>query len=96
MKQQILCLALWPLFFSLRLLQQVGSNECGNNSYVINVMLMNYSDLPSNTDNLKLAVEKALKRVQNELQMAGKAMGVGYLSPAVVSCQTLCHSFLLV
>ncbi|NXV18948.1 GUC2C protein, partial [Cepphus grylle] len=71
MKQQILCLALWPLFFSLRLLQQVGSNECSSNSYVINVMLMNYSDLPTNTDNLKLAVEKALKRVQNELQTAG-------------------------
>ncbi|XP_074433374.1 guanylyl cyclase C [Larus michahellis] len=90
MKQQILCLALWPLFFSLRLLQQVGSNECGNNSYVINVMLMNYSDLPSNTDNLKLAVEKALKRVQNELQMAGTNVSVNatfhnFTSPFYVS-----------
>ncbi|NXN24052.1 GUC2C protein, partial [Nycticryphes semicollaris] len=71
MKQQILGLALWPLFFSLRLLQQVGSNECSNSSYVINVMLMNYSDLPSSTDNLKLAVEQALKVVQNELEMTG-------------------------
>ncbi|NWU49356.1 GUC2C protein, partial [Dromas ardeola] len=90
MKQQILCLALWPLFFSLRLLQQVGSNECGNNTYVINVMLMNYSDLPSNTDNLKLAVEKALKRVQNELQMAGTNVSVNatfhnFTSPLYVS-----------
>ncbi|NXG90269.1 GUC2C protein, partial [Stercorarius parasiticus] len=90
MKQQILCLALWPLFFSLRLLQQVGSNECSNNSYVINVMLMNYTDLPSNTDNLKLAVEKALKRVQNELQMAGANVSVNatfhnFTSPLYVS-----------
>uniref|UniRef100_A0A663MRT2 Guanylate cyclase n=1 Tax=Athene cunicularia TaxID=194338 RepID=A0A663MRT2_ATHCN len=69
MKQRILCLALWPLFFSLQLLQQVCSNECNNNSYVINVMLMNYSDFPSTTDNLKLAVKQALKRVQNEFQM---------------------------
>uniref|UniRef100_A0A8D0EVW9 Guanylate cyclase n=1 Tax=Strix occidentalis caurina TaxID=311401 RepID=A0A8D0EVW9_STROC len=85
MKQRILCLALWPLFFSLQLLQQVCSNECNNNSYVINVMLMNYSDFPSTTDNLKLAVKKALKRVQNEFQMTGKATGIGYPSPDVVS-----------
>ncbi|NWW47221.1 GUC2C protein, partial [Pedionomus torquatus] len=71
MKQQILGLALWPLFFSLRLLQQVGSDERKNSSYVINVMLMNYSDLPSSSDNLKLAVEKALKVVQSELEMTG-------------------------
>uniref|UniRef100_A0A8C0FKK6 Guanylate cyclase n=1 Tax=Bubo bubo TaxID=30461 RepID=A0A8C0FKK6_BUBBB len=85
MKQRILCLALWPLFFSLQLLQQVCSNECNNNSYVINVMLMNYSDFPSTTDNLKLAVKQALKRVQNEFQMTGKATGIGYPSPDVVS-----------
>lgn len=96
MKQRMLGLALWPLLFSLRLLQQVGSNKCSGDSYVINVMLMNYSDFPSTTDNLKLAVEQALKRVQNELQMAGKATGVRYPSPALVSCQTLCHSFLLI
>ncbi|KFQ26472.1 Heat-stable enterotoxin receptor [Mesitornis unicolor] len=77
MKQRMLGLALWPLFFSLQLLQQVGSNECGkNSSYVINVMLMNYSDFPSSTDNLKLAVKHALKRVQNELQMAGENVTV--------------------
>uniref|UniRef100_A0A8D0EYT5 Guanylate cyclase n=1 Tax=Strix occidentalis caurina TaxID=311401 RepID=A0A8D0EYT5_STROC len=80
MKQRILCLALWPLFFSLQLLQQVCSNECNNNSYVINVMLMNYSDFPSTTDNLKLAVKKALKRVQNEFQMTGKATGIANCS----------------
>uniref|UniRef100_A0A8C8BCE7 Guanylate cyclase n=1 Tax=Otus sunia TaxID=257818 RepID=A0A8C8BCE7_9STRI len=85
MKQRILCLALWPLFFSVQLLQQVCSNECNNNSYVINVMLMNYSDFPSTTDDLKLAVKQALKRVQNEFQMTGKATGVGYPSPDVVS-----------
>lgn len=96
MKQRMLGLALWPLFFSLQLLQQVGSNECSNNNYVINVMLMNCSDFPSTTDNLKSAVKQALKRIQNEFQMTGKAMGVGYPSPAVVSCQTLCHSFLLI
>ncbi|NXL31565.1 GUC2C protein, partial [Glaucidium brasilianum] len=76
MKQRILCLALWPLFFSLQLLQQVCSNECNNNSYVINVMLMNYSDFPSTTDNLKLAVKQALKRVQNELQMTAENVTV--------------------
>uniref|UniRef100_A0A8B9M2B1 Guanylate cyclase n=1 Tax=Accipiter nisus TaxID=211598 RepID=A0A8B9M2B1_9AVES len=54
MKQRMLGLALWPLFFSLQLLQQVRSNECSNNNYVINVMLMNCSDFPSTTDNLKL------------------------------------------
>uniref|UniRef100_A0A8C8BJU4 Guanylate cyclase n=1 Tax=Otus sunia TaxID=257818 RepID=A0A8C8BJU4_9STRI len=80
MKQRILCLALWPLFFSVQLLQQVCSNECNNNSYVINVMLMNYSDFPSTTDDLKLAVKQALKRVQNEFQMTGKATGVANCS----------------
>lgn len=89
-------LALGPLFFSLQLLQQVGSNECSNNNYVINVMLMNYSDFPSTTDNLKLAVKQALKRVQNEVQLTGKATGVGYPSPAVVPCDALCHSLLLI
>ncbi|NWH43512.1 GUC2C protein, partial [Fregata magnificens] len=76
MKQWMLGLALWPLFFSLQLLQQVGSNECSNKSYVINVMLMNYSDFPSTTDNLKSAVEQALERVQNEIQMTGENVTV--------------------
>nr|XP_009487818.1 PREDICTED: heat-stable enterotoxin receptor [Pelecanus crispus] len=71
MKQQILGLALWPLFFSLQLLQQVGSNECSNNNYVINVMLMNYLDFPSTTENLELAVNQALKRVQDEFEITG-------------------------
>uniref|UniRef100_A0A672TTA3 Guanylate cyclase n=1 Tax=Strigops habroptila TaxID=2489341 RepID=A0A672TTA3_STRHB len=69
MKKRMLGLALWPLFFSLQLLHQVSSNECSNNNYVINVMLMNYSDFPSTTDNLKLAVKQALKRVQNEVHL---------------------------
>ncbi|XP_040452739.1 heat-stable enterotoxin receptor [Falco naumanni] len=76
MKKHMLSLALWPLFFLPWLLQQVGSNECSNNNYVINVMLMNYSDLPSTTDNLKLAVKEALKRVQNELQTTGENVTV--------------------
>ncbi|KFV10499.1 Heat-stable enterotoxin receptor [Tauraco erythrolophus] len=71
MKQRMLALALWPLFLSLQLLQQVSSNECSNNSSVINVMLMDYSDLPSTTDSLKSAVKQALKRLQNEFQMTG-------------------------
>lgn len=96
MKTRMLGLALWPLFFSLQLLQQVVSNGCGNNNYVINVMLMNYSDFPSAVDSLKSAVKQALKVVQKEFQAAGKAMGLGYFSLAVVSCQTLCHSFLLI
>ncbi|NWR88890.1 GUC2C protein, partial [Furnarius figulus] len=76
MKEQILVLAIWPLFSSLQLLQQVGSNHCSNNSYVINVMLMNYSDFPSSTESLKLAVEQALERVQNEFQTTGENVTV--------------------
>ncbi|NXU59538.1 GUC2C protein, partial [Turnix velox] len=76
MNQLTLCLAIWLLFSSLWLLQKVGSHECSNNNYVINVMLMNYSDLPSTTDNMKLAVEHALKRVQNEIQMTGANVSV--------------------
>ncbi|NXW59868.1 GUC2C protein, partial [Eurystomus gularis] len=76
MKEWMLGLALWPLFFSLQVLQQVDSNECSNKSYVVNVMLMNYSDFPSSTDNLKLAVNQALKRVQNEFQMSGENVTV--------------------
>uniref|UniRef100_A0A803VKK0 Guanylate cyclase n=1 Tax=Ficedula albicollis TaxID=59894 RepID=A0A803VKK0_FICAL len=57
MKQLVLVLAIWPLFSSLQLLKQEGSNQCSNNNYVINVMLMNYSDFPSSTDSLKFVVE---------------------------------------
>ncbi|KFP74286.1 Heat-stable enterotoxin receptor [Acanthisitta chloris] len=71
MKQRILVLVIWPLFFPLQLLQQVCSNQCTNNSYMINVMLMNYSDFPSSTGNLMLAVNRALERVQNEFQTSG-------------------------
>ncbi|RMC03349.1 hypothetical protein DUI87_20545 [Hirundo rustica rustica] len=76
MKQPVLVLAVWPLLSSLQLLKQVGSNRCSNNSYVINVMLMNYSDFPSSTDSLKLAVKQALERVQKELQMTGENVTV--------------------
>lgn len=96
MKQLVLLLAIWPLFSSLQLLKQVGSNRCSNNNYVINVMLMNYSDFPSSTDSLKLAVEQALERVRKEFQMTGKPVGVGYPSLPVISCHTLGHSFILI
>ncbi|NXM08435.1 GUC2C protein, partial [Tyrannus savana] len=76
MKQQILVLAIWPLFSSLQLLQQVGSNQCSNNNYVINVMLMNYSDFPSSTENLKETVTQALERVQNEFQTTAENVTV--------------------
>ncbi|KFP89727.1 PREDICTED: heat-stable enterotoxin receptor [Apaloderma vittatum] len=76
MKKWTLGLALRPLFFSLCLLQQVGSNMCSNNNYVINVMLMNYSDLPSSTDSLKLAASQALKKVQEEIQTEGQNITV--------------------
>ncbi|XP_050181248.1 guanylyl cyclase C [Myiozetetes cayanensis] len=76
MKQRILVLAIWPLFSSLHLLQQVGSNRCGNNNYVINVMLMNYSDFPSSTESLKETVEQALEWVQNEFQTTGENVTV--------------------
>uniref|UniRef100_A0A8C5TTN3 Guanylate cyclase n=1 Tax=Malurus cyaneus samueli TaxID=2593467 RepID=A0A8C5TTN3_9PASS len=65
MKQWVLVLAIWPLFSSLQLLKQVGSNRCSNNSYVINVMLMNYSDFPSSTENLKLAVKQWLPAIHS-------------------------------
>uniref|UniRef100_A0A8C3MZW7 Guanylate cyclase n=1 Tax=Geospiza parvula TaxID=87175 RepID=A0A8C3MZW7_GEOPR len=77
MKELVLVLAIWPLFSSLQLLKKVGSDRCNNNSYVINVMLMNYTDFPSSTDSVKLAVKQALERVQKEFQMTGKPVGVG-------------------
>ncbi|XP_065508326.1 guanylyl cyclase C [Caloenas nicobarica] len=76
MKTRMLGQALWPLFFLLQLLQQVVSNECGKDNYVINVMLMNYSDFLSDIDSLKLAVNQALKMVQNEFQAAGESVTV--------------------
>ncbi|XP_009646087.1 heat-stable enterotoxin receptor [Egretta garzetta] len=95
MKRRMLGLALWPLFFSLQLLQQVSSDECSNNKYMINVMLMNYSDFPSTADHLKLAVNQALERVQNEFQMTGENVTVNatfhyFASPLYVSqgCRT--------
>ncbi|NXK47603.1 GUC2C protein, partial [Chauna torquata] len=71
MKKQMLGLALWPLFLSLQLLQQVGSNMCNDNDYVMNVMLMVDSDFPSTARNLVSAVKEALTIVQKELQAAG-------------------------
>ncbi|NXL95367.1 GUC2C protein, partial [Alectura lathami] len=76
MKQRLLGLALWLLFISLQLLQQIGSNGCSNNNYVINVMLMADSNFPSTTENLTSAVEEALTAVQKELQMAGENIKV--------------------
>ncbi|NXG58069.1 GUC2C protein, partial [Hemiprocne comata] len=76
MKQWMLDLAVWSLFSSVLLLQQVGSHNCSDNSYVINVMLMNYSDFPSSTDNVILAVNQALKRIQNEFHMSGENVTV--------------------
>ncbi|NWI60931.1 GUC2C protein, partial [Calyptomena viridis] len=76
MKQRMLVLAIWPLFSSLQLLQQVGSNQCNNNSYVINVMLMNYMDFPLSTASLKLTVKQALEIVQNEFQKTGENVTV--------------------
>jgi len=89
MKQRMLGLALWLLFLSLQLLQQVGSSRCNNNNYMINVMLMPDSDFPSTSENLTSAVEEALSTIQNELQTEGKAMGVGDPSPTVVSSHFL-------
>lgn len=85
MKQRIWGLALWPLFLSFHLLKQVGSNKCSNKNYAINVMLMADSDFPSSAENLTSAVEEALTTVQEELQMTGKAMGMGNLFPTMIS-----------
>ncbi|KAJ7397244.1 hypothetical protein BTVI_137549 [Pitangus sulphuratus] len=59
-----------------KLQQQVGSNQCSNNNYVINVMLLNYSDFPSSTESLKEAVKQALEWVQNEFQTTGENVTV--------------------
>ncbi|KAM6425553.1 guanylyl cyclase C [Rhynochetos jubatus] len=96
MKERMLgLLALCPLFFSLQLLQQVDSNKCSNNNYVINVMLMNYSDFPTTADNLKLAVNQALEKLQNEFQTTGANVTVNatfnsFTSSLYVS--TGCHT----
>lgn len=83
MKQLIWGLALWPLFLSLHLLKQVGSNKCKNKNYVINVMLMADLDFPSSVENLTSAVKEALTTVQEEL--TGKAMGMGNPFPTMIS-----------
>uniref|UniRef100_A0A8D2QD81 Guanylate cyclase n=1 Tax=Zonotrichia albicollis TaxID=44394 RepID=A0A8D2QD81_ZONAL len=54
MKELVLVLAIWPLFSSLQLLKKVGSDQCSNNYYALNVMLMNYTDFPSSTDSVEL------------------------------------------
>ncbi|XP_062442925.1 guanylyl cyclase C [Rhea pennata] len=71
MKQWMLHLAVWPLFLSLPLLQQVGSDKCSNNNYVINVMLMDNTDFPATTNDLISAVEQALEMLRERFQMAG-------------------------
>uniref|UniRef100_A0A8C2T8Z5 Guanylate cyclase n=1 Tax=Coturnix japonica TaxID=93934 RepID=A0A8C2T8Z5_COTJA len=71
MNQRMLGLALWLLLLYLQLLQQVGSNRCSNNNYVINVMLMPDSDFPSTSENLTSAVKDALSTVQSELETEG-------------------------
>uniref|UniRef100_A0A8C2TCT9 Guanylate cyclase n=1 Tax=Coturnix japonica TaxID=93934 RepID=A0A8C2TCT9_COTJA len=83
MNQRMLGLALWLLLLYLQLLQQVGSNRCSNNNYVINVMLMPDSDFPSTSENLTSAVKDALSTVQSELETEGKAIGAGDPSPTV-------------
>ncbi|XP_013803059.1 guanylyl cyclase C isoform X1 [Apteryx mantelli] len=71
MKQRMLHLAIWPLFLLLPLLQQVGSNKCSNNNYVINVMLMDSMDFPATAHDLRSAVEQALEMIREQFQMAG-------------------------
>ncbi|OXB73074.1 UNVERIFIED_CONTAM: hypothetical protein H355_006908 [Colinus virginianus] len=89
MRQRTLGLALWLLFLSLQLLQQVASFGCSDDNYVINVMLMPDSDFPSTSENLTSAVNEALRTVQNELDAEGKARAIGDPSPTVVSTQFL-------
>uniref|UniRef100_A0A8C2TC36 Guanylate cyclase n=1 Tax=Coturnix japonica TaxID=93934 RepID=A0A8C2TC36_COTJA len=94
MNQRMLGLALWLLLLYLQLLQQVGSNRCSNNNYVINVMLMPDSDFPSTSENLTSAVKDALSTVQSELETEGKAIGAGDPSPTVVSSHFLVDTIL--
>uniref|UniRef100_A0A8D2MG25 Guanylate cyclase n=1 Tax=Zonotrichia albicollis TaxID=44394 RepID=A0A8D2MG25_ZONAL len=60
MKELVLVLAIWPLFSSLQLLKKVGSDQCSNNYYALNVMLMNYTDFPSSTDSWLPAIHDAV------------------------------------
>uniref|UniRef100_A0A8D2MIF6 Guanylate cyclase n=1 Tax=Zonotrichia albicollis TaxID=44394 RepID=A0A8D2MIF6_ZONAL len=76
MKELVLVLAIWPLFSSLQLLKKVGSDQCSNNYYALNVMLMNYTDFPSSTDSVELTVKQAMERVQKEFQMTGENVTV--------------------
>ncbi|NXA36886.1 GUC2C protein, partial [Eudromia elegans] len=71
MKQWMFPLAIWPLFLLLPLLQKFVSSECGNDSYVINVMLMDSRDFPVTTSDLMSAVQQALEVVQEQLHMEG-------------------------
>ncbi|KFV75773.1 Heat-stable enterotoxin receptor [Struthio camelus australis] len=95
MKQRMLQLAIWPLFLLLPLLQQVGSNKCSDDSYVINVMLMDSMDFPATGPDLRSAVEKALEMIRGQFQMAGIQVEVNatfhsFNSPLYVSqgCRT--------
>ncbi|KGL83192.1 Heat-stable enterotoxin receptor [Tinamus guttatus] len=71
MKQWMLPLAIWPLFLLLPLLQEIGSNKCSNDSYVINVMLMDNTDFPVTTYDLRSTVEQALNIIREQFQMEG-------------------------
>ncbi|NXE53575.1 GUC2C protein, partial [Casuarius casuarius] len=70
MRQRMLRLAVWPLFLLLLVLQQVGSNKCLNNNYVINVMLMDNKDFPATALDLISAVEQALEMIREQFQVA--------------------------
>uniref|UniRef100_A0A8C6Z5J9 Guanylate cyclase n=1 Tax=Nothoprocta perdicaria TaxID=30464 RepID=A0A8C6Z5J9_NOTPE len=71
MKQWMLPLAIRPLFLLLPILQQVGSSKCSNNSYLINVMLMDNTDFPVTASDLMSAVKQALEIIQEQFQMEG-------------------------
>ncbi|KAJ6656364.1 hypothetical protein lerEdw1_003867 [Lerista edwardsae] len=60
--------AFWALLLSTVRLWQGDGGTCGRNDYVINVMMMNDSEFPVTSMNIKPAVELGLKIVRSDLE----------------------------
>ncbi|KAJ7330004.1 hypothetical protein JRQ81_016178 [Phrynocephalus forsythii] len=57
----------WGMIFLSHLLWHAGETKCQNNDYVINVMILNDSDFPLTSENIKPAVELGLELVRATL-----------------------------
>lgn len=68
MRQPSLDQAFWALMFFIHLLQQGSGSTCDKDDYVINVMMMNDSEFPVTSMNIKPAVELGLKILKYDLK----------------------------